>query len=286
MHNPTGVMGNPAPLDGNSEVLTKLHIPSFYLNALAVKDIGAPGEFSIMVRTLMGPRDGEKEKIHAMITIIAGTVAELLNKPHLCCIESIKIRVLLETIIADALEAYENGDCKLAIKLLRMFVQKAKLLECDLTDEEIKCLQKAVHALVDAAFMIVRENDCPEAAAAIKEAAFFRRAGLYEAALLALGKGCCPEWKLTCDNWDETCPPWMPVPLCFAEPCSLVKCAAGYVCRNNYCGGCNHICCPEPLCPEDVKMCPDGTTVSRDPANDCKFPPCPVSELDDLSGVP
>lgn len=237
------IMGTMTPLDGNSEVLTKLHVPSFYLNAAAVKDLGAPGEFTIMVRTLMGPKEGKKEKIHAMITIISGTVVELLNKPHLCCIESIKIRVLLETIIADALEAYENGDCKLAIKLLRMFVQKAKLLECDLADEEIKCLQKAVHALVDAAFMIVREGDCPEAAAAIKEAAFFRRAGLYEAALLALSKGCCPEasWALTCDNYNDDCPAGMPIPVCVEEPCSLVQCAGGHVCHNNYCGGCNAI---------------------------------------------
>ncbi|MBD3252231.1 hypothetical protein GF386_00690 [Candidatus Pacearchaeota archaeon] len=28
------------------------------------------------------------------------------------------------------------------------------------------------------------------------------------------------------------------------------------------------------VCAQDVKECPDGTTVSRDPARNCEFPPC------------
>jgi hypothetical protein len=31
----------------------------------------------------------------------------------------------------------------------------------------------------------------------------------------------------------------------------------------------------EVVCPADVQNCPDGTTVSRDPNNDCEFPECP-----------
>lgn len=175
-------------LDGNSEILAKATVAKDYMTGLALD------ELTFMVRTEMGPKDGPKEKIHAMITILKTTVAEVLNKPHLCCIESIKTRVLLESILADALDAYEAdpSDCRLALKLLRMFVQKAKLLECDLTDEEIKCIQKAVQAIVDAGLMIVRENGNAKASAYLKEAMFFRRSGLYEATLLEAAKGCPP----------------------------------------------------------------------------------------------
>lgn len=35
-------------------------------------------------------------------------------------------------------------------------------------------------------------------------------------------------------------------------------------------------CNPEPVaCPKDLKVCLDGSTVSRDPNNDCEFLPCP-----------
>jgi hypothetical protein len=37
---------------------------------------------------------------------------------------------------------------------------------------------------------------------------------------------------------------------------------------------------PDPVvCPEDAFTCTDGTTVSRDPLNDCKFPPCGFDEI-------
>ncbi len=29
------------------------------------------------------------------------------------------------------------------------------------------------------------------------------------------------------------------------------------------------------MCPADVRLCPDGSTVSRDPAKACAFKPCP-----------
>eukprot|EP00961_Rhodomonas_salina_P275019 3715605-Rhodomonas_salina.1 len=49
------------------------------------------------------------------------------------------------------------------------------------------------------------------------------------------------------------------------------------VCHDNYCGGCNAVCCPVvQSCPDDVRMCPDGSHVSRDPLNNCEFHKCPV----------
>lgn len=183
--------GADTTMDANSEILTRLSIPPNY-----IRDTTGDST-TVMVRAEMGPAGGPREKIHAMITIMRTTVATLLNEPHLCCIQSIKLRVMLESILADALDAYEAKDCKLALKLLRMFVQKAKLLECDLTDDEIKCIQKAIHKIVDAGLMIVRElgDDSTVAKAErkkkiLQEAIFFRRSGLYEAALLEAGKAC------------------------------------------------------------------------------------------------
>jgi len=190
---------------GNSEVLTRLRIPAGYMTALDLD------EFTVMVRTEMGPQEGPREQVHAMVTVLKTTVAEILNKPHLCCLKSVKMRVMLETIIADALNAYEAGDGQLALKLLRIFVQKAKLLECDLTDEEITCIQKAIQAMTDAGLMIAREFSAAASAAGRRntnpgavnffkdfdrdsDAQWFRRAGLYEAALLTAAKG-SEKWR-------------------------------------------------------------------------------------------
>merc|ERR1740123_2577114 len=32
------------------------------------------------------------------------------------------------------------------------------------------------------------------------------------------------------------------------------------------------------VCPADVQQCPDGSIIIRDPANSCQFPACPVAE--------
>eukprot|EP00961_Rhodomonas_salina_P009830 132499-Rhodomonas_salina.1 len=184
---PAPGVGADTVLEGNMEIMTRLIIAPGVMAAAGLDEI------TVMVRTEMGPKDGPREQIHAMVTVISSTVDTILNKPHLCCIKSIKMRVMLESILADALDAYDAGDCKLALKLLRMFVQKAKLLECELTDEEIKCLQKAIQEITAAGFMIVREKGHQPAAVKgkyLREAMFFRRSGLYEAALLEASKGC------------------------------------------------------------------------------------------------
>ena len=35
-------------------------------------------------------------------------------------------------------------------------------------------------------------------------------------------------------------------------------------------------------CTEDIKICPDGALVERDPYNDCQFYPCPDRELENV----
>jgi len=126
---------------------------------------------------------------HVMVEVVKSSVEGLLHAPLLCCIASVRTRVLLETILASALEAYEQGDCRVALKLLRSFVQKAVLLECDLGPAEKACLEKAIRVAVDVARMIVAEGGFA-AKTFVTEGDFFRRAGLYEAAILEYAKGC------------------------------------------------------------------------------------------------
>ncbi len=54
-------------------------------------------------------------------------------------------------------------------------------------------------------------------------------------------------------------------PSCVACPERGVKCEAG-LCRVH----------PPVVCTQDVRSCPDGSTVSRNPDYDCQFDPCPV----------
>lgn len=38
-------------------------------------------------------------------------------------------------------------------------------------------------------------------------------------------------------------------------------------------------------CPEDIKNCPDGTQVARDPELDCEFQPCPTKKKKSMKGL-
>eukprot|EP01104_Vermistella_antarctica_P009007 TRINITY_DN22_c0_g1_i3.p1 TRINITY_DN22_c0_g1~~TRINITY_DN22_c0_g1_i3.p1 ORF type:complete len:383 (-),score=54.50 TRINITY_DN22_c0_g1_i3:45-1193(-) len=89
----------------------------------------------------------------------------------------------------------------------------------------------------------------------------------------------CP-FTVTCDNVDRKCPEHIPSVKCFSDPCSLAKCGGGQTCKANYCGGCNAVCCDQLACTDDVKECEDGSFVSRDPDNNCKFKPCPLVVID------
>lgn len=169
------LVGAPSALGANEEVVATVNMTGI-----------APGGMVVVVQASL---NGEVNNV--MISVVATTVSALLNEPHLCCIASIKTRVLLETMLADALTAYEDGECRKAIKLLRLAVQKTILLECDLSDAEIACAEKAILKLVDAAIIIAREKGAAaNGAQALQEAHFFRRAGLYEAALLEAAKAC------------------------------------------------------------------------------------------------
>lgn len=84
----------------------------------------------------------------------------------------------------------------------------------------------------------------------------------------------CPGFYMTCDNYDDKCPASLPPVQCaFQSPCSTLACPPGHVCRENNCGECNALCCPE--CASDTLTCLGGSTLVRDPANNCEFPACP-----------
>jgi len=158
----------------NSEQIARLELPY-------VPDEG----LTVVVEAVM---NGETNNV--MLNVVRTSVAGLFNEAHLCCIKSVRTRVLLEVMLADALEAYEAGECKKAMKLLRMLVQKAMLLECDLDPDEVRCIEQFVLKLVDAAIMIAHEKDGASQLASLQEAHFFRRQGLYEAALMEAAKAC------------------------------------------------------------------------------------------------
>jgi hypothetical protein len=63
-------------------------------------------------------------------------------------------------------------------------------------------------------------------------------------------------------------------PLC---PCltDLKLCPDGSMVSRDVNNNCDFSPCPPPRCTLDVKQCPDGSAVSRDPSNNCQFFPCP-----------
>jgi len=102
----------------------------------------------------------------------------------------------------------------------------------------------------------------------------------------------CPE---VCVN-PITGDPDLPV-LCFVNPCEVSLCEADpdASCAPNYCGGCHAIYtdaegqpaqCDPVVCTDDVRQCPDGSFVSRDPSNGCEFLPCPEVCINPITGNP
>jgi len=152
---------------------------------LVVPDI-PDGGMVVMVQAYMN-----NELNHVMINLVKTTVHELLNTPHLCCIKSLRTRLMLEKILRDALAAYENGECKAALKLLRSFIQKATLLECELSAAEKACIEKALLKVVDAARMIALElGSSLMLPRYVQDGDYFRRQGVYEAAVMEYARGC------------------------------------------------------------------------------------------------
>jgi hypothetical protein len=53
----------------------------------------------------------------------------------------------------------------------------------------------------------------------------------------------------------------------------VCKCCEGVLINGSCTGGIKQP--PTAICTADAKLCPDGSSVGRDPANNCEFAPCP-----------
>lgn len=174
------------------------------VNVIAFKDTTEPLKAALeccgaeveLKRVMVEAEDvGSGEVNHVMVDIYHASAVEMLNWPLLCCIKNVRLRVLLESILVQALELIEAGDVAGAIKLLKKYIEKATLLECDMTAEEKACVEKAISIVLDAARtlavdMLEETKDVVSVAAKPKIAAKMatgdemRLAGEYEAACL------------------------------------------------------------------------------------------------------
>lgn len=74
-----------------------------------------------------------------------------------------------------------------------------------------------------------------------------------------------------------------------ACPADAKVCPDGSTVARNPNNNCEFFPCPGAVgCPEDARQCPDGSVIVRDPNNDCQFPECPSigysTEEDPLTG--
>eukprot|EP00961_Rhodomonas_salina_P062334 836762-Rhodomonas_salina.1 len=81
------------------------------------------------------------EANHVLVRMVPMAVADMLSFP-LCCVKRVRTRVLLERSIAQALDALDAGDWRLAVRLLRGLLQRVELLACDLSPDEKACLER------------------------------------------------------------------------------------------------------------------------------------------------
>jgi len=141
-----GQDGQQTTLEAKQEVVATVEVPEV-----------PAGGMTLVVRSYVG---GQKTDVLVRVEQMSATA--LLNKPSLCCIRGIEVRVLLESLLLDALLAYEAQDCRRSLKLLRLFAQKAVLVECDLSEDGVRCIEQALQKAVDAGLMIAFETgDAP-----------------------------------------------------------------------------------------------------------------------------
>jgi hypothetical protein len=89
----------------------------------------------------------------------------------------------------------------------------------------------------------------------------------------------CPK-PPQCSEWDCGPQPGMPNSLCW-DGVTLAGPGACERQENGQCGWTIVSCPPKPyvMCTADVKECPDGTYVGRNPARNCEFYVCPEAPL-------
>jgi len=94
---------------------------------------------------------------HAMTLLKPATPAEIFNSPLLCCISSVRLRVLLGRKLAVALITYEAGDIAGALSILRFVASDAEQLNCLVPNKDRDCLERLLLMVTQLGRLLAKE---------------------------------------------------------------------------------------------------------------------------------
>lgn len=156
----------------------------------AASDMGwTPLAVETAVLRVQGGLEGAApEEVNVAVTVVRVRVEQLLNAPWMCCIKSLRTRVKMERMLADALMQVEDEDWCAAIRLVRQVMPKVATTQCGVEASEQLCFEKTLSALTDAARMLAIKAGVPKEE--IFHADELRRSGLLEAATAAFQRSC------------------------------------------------------------------------------------------------
>eukprot|EP00961_Rhodomonas_salina_P262213 3543664-Rhodomonas_salina.3 len=105
----------------------------------------------VQAKDVSDPSAQFPEHNHVLIRLVPTSVPELLNFP-LCCIQDVRLRVRLERMLAEALDAYSEGMFRKAVKLLRSLLNRIARDACgeDLNADAKSCLERLKLVATDA----------------------------------------------------------------------------------------------------------------------------------------
>lgn len=92
-----------------------------------------------------------REHKEVRLSVVASTVPDILDPARLCCVANLRRRLLLKSILALALQLYQQGElwaAKHTVQLLRFWVEQARQLACDLAPDVQLCLAAALQVSV------------------------------------------------------------------------------------------------------------------------------------------
>eukprot|EP00961_Rhodomonas_salina_P293200 3933558-Rhodomonas_salina.1 len=160
-----------------------------FLALLCCSGAHAENNIKNMEDRIAKKHDDENSQLRDATTLAAATnaatliipvdiVSVMLNRPILCCVLDVRVRVHLERILVAALEAYEDGELARAVKLLRLFIQRVQDLECELDP----CMERAVGHVMEIIRYLATSNTVEGMEGMITSGDELRADGLLEAA--------------------------------------------------------------------------------------------------------
>jgi len=94
----------------------------------------------------------------AALQFVVSDLEALINSPLLCCIRSIRVRVMLESLLVLLLLLVERGELERAMTVALKFIATVKQLLCDsFSFEEKQCLERAMLTILDTARMMAAQ---------------------------------------------------------------------------------------------------------------------------------